>query len=429
MKRYAVQRELYLESPPGVCIHVVTPTYTGNEGRAMIQSVWYEARNPSYMDPDPARRVGMVAYFPKIFRRYSDDNGQSWRTCGEVYTEDGYNLVGQRRFPSKMVLDPRTNLLVGLFITYETYSNAGRTERYSDAGIWTETHRMRYDISRDAGQTWEPSRALILKGGTDETHWGPGLVHGQTAGQIDAAPRCQLSDGTLLAPMELQLDDVWRFQVALVHGRWKPDLSDLEWEMSDRIRIGRNRSSQGLCEADIAVLGTGRLLVSMRACGDRESKTYPSLKFWSVSSDGGWTFTEPRPLVWDDGTEVWSPSSFHRLFRSSVTKKLYMLANILDRPTFDSEPRWPLAIAEIDEDKICLIRETFGIIQGLPEDLSEPLRQAARERRKGRRYSNWSQYEDRETRELVLLMAEQPKTDWQDFTADNYRYRINFDAM
>jgi hypothetical protein len=228
----------------------------------------------------------------------------------------------------------------------------------------------------------------------------------------------------MLSPMTVDLQDGNNYQVGIAHARWTDGLSDVEWEFSDFIKIPLTVSSQGLCEASLMELADGRILVTMRGCGDRENKTFPSLKFYSVSNDGGWTFSDPKPITYEDGSMVWTPSSFHSLFRSSKNGKLYFLANILNEPTYDSEPRWPLCMAEWDDEKNCVIQETVGVVQGLPDDLSPELREAAEKRTKGRRYSNWSQYEDRDTQELVLFMATQPNISWEDWTADNYEYRI-----
>ena len=424
MKQYDVTRKMHFKSPQGVCVHVVGVTYTSNTRPTMIESLWYEARNPSYQNPDPAKRIGMVAYFPEMYRRYSEDAGRTWQSIGEVYTEDGLHLEGKRRYPSAQYFDADTGLLVAVYMTYETYANKERTEVFNDAGIWSETRRMRYEISRDAGRTWEPSKPLVHKGGQyDEIHWGPDFEFGKSYGAIDR-PHIKLADGTMLASMTSNLQDGNNYQVALAHARWTEDVSDVEWEFSEYIKIPLTKSSQGLCEADMIELADGRILVTMRGCGDREKRTFPSLKFYSISSDGGWTFSEPRPIAYEDGSMVWTPSSYHSLFRSSKNGRLYFLANILDEPTYDSEPRWPLCIAEVDEERICIIKETVGLVQGLPDDLSPELREAADKRTKGVRYSNYTQYEDRDTQELVLLMATQPNISWEDWTADNYEYRI-----
>ncbi len=82
-------------------------------------------------------------------------------------------------------------------------------------------------------------------------------------------------------------------------------------------------------------------------------------KWFSVSSDGGLTFTEPQIFGYSDGTKFFSTSTFHRLFRSSKTQRLYWIGNIApEAPTNAGHPRYPLVIAEVDEDAIALKKDT-----------------------------------------------------------------------
>jgi hypothetical protein len=63
---------------------------------------------------------------------------------------------------------------------------------------------------------------------------------------------------------------------------------------------------------------------------------------------------------------------------------------------------------------LCVVRDSVTTIQALPDGAPER-----------RRYTNFGVYEDRETQEIVLSLPEQPKTNWEDFTADCVRYRID----
>ena len=76
------------------------------------------------------------------------------------------------------------------------------------------------------------------------------------------------------------------------------------------------------------LLDDGRIFVSLRCCGDRENKTFPSLKYWVTSEDGGHTFSAPQPLSYEDGSKVWSPSSYAGIIRSSLERKYYWIGNI-----------------------------------------------------------------------------------------------------
>ena len=131
-------------------------------------------------------------------------------------------------------------------------------------------------------------------------------------------------------------------------------------------------------------------------------------------------WTDPAPLVYEDGGTVWTPASPHRFYLSSKTGRTYVLANILPDPVRGQTPRYPLTIAEFDTDRLCVLRDTVQVIQDLPEGAPE-----------SRRYTNFSMYEERGSGDLILQMPEQPKdvefeamTKPEDFTADCIRFRI-----
>ena len=80
-------------------------------------------------------------------------------------------------------------------------------------------------------------------------------------------------------------------------------------------------------------------------------------------------------------------------------------------------PRHPLAMAEMDTERFCLIKDTVTIIQDFPEGAPA-----------NRSYTNFGHYVDRITDEFVLTPAETPKYNTRDFRADTVRYRINVEA-
>ena len=91
----------------------------------------------------------------------------------------------------------------------------------------------------------------------------------------------------------------------------------------------------------------------------KNGKESPAYKWFSVSEDGGMTFTKPKVFRYSDGSHFFSSSTFHRLFRSSKTGKLYWIGNILaEHTTIPGHPRYPLNIAEVDEKTMGLKKET-----------------------------------------------------------------------
>jgi hypothetical protein len=156
-------------------------------------------------------------------------------------------------------------------------------------------------------------------------------------------------------------------------------------------------------------------------CQGIKSAGVPSTRQWALSQDGGRSWTKPQPLKYDDGTIVCVPASLAAFEKDAKSGRAYWFANILSRPVSGQIPRYPLTIAELDMKRLCIIKDSVTVIQDLPEGAPEANEEIGE---LGRRYSNFGHYVDRVTGEFVLMMAEEPKVDWDDYTSDCVRYRI-----
>ncbi len=411
--RVKVRKELHIKAPdPHIAVYAHNPTYVSPRGVALIEAAKEEARTP-------AGRY----YDRRIYRRRSEDNG---RTSADepplsVKTDEDIERGGECRTVPMHFLDPDNGLLLAVHTVHE---RAGTDTGFDSAGdLSSRTQRLRHEVSRDEGRTWEDLGLIVMSGDEyDETHWGPGLWYGRNGAHADMPPWVKLPDGTVVWGLSLQPVDErgelyspyggYFLEVAAMRGRWREDLSGLAWEMGETIRVGPEESSVGCCEPAMAHLGGERLFVTMRCQGD-EGKGFPSLKFTSLSEDGGLTWSRPVPLRYDDGELVHSPASLAEFVRPSWSDRLYWIANVSPEPVYFQTPRYPLYIGEVDQDRLCLIRESLRVIddwrEGLPRDV---------------RFTNWGSYEDRETGEIVLTLPEEPKVSWEDLTSDCYRYRI-----
>ena len=143
----------------------------------------------------------------------------------------------------------------------------------------------------------------------------------------------------------------------LVVMRREPESS--VWQASNIEYLGPERSSRGVLEPEVAVLGDGRLLTVIRGSN---TETTPGRKWFNVSDDGGRRISPLQELRYDDGTRFYSPSSLHRFIRSERNGKLYWLANITPEPPDGNSPRYPLYIAEIDEDRLAVRRDSLLLV-------------------------------------------------------------------
>ena len=168
-------------------------------------------------------------------------------------------------------------------------------------------------------------------------------------------------------------------------------------------------------EAEPAELQDGRVLVVWR--GSNTAKT-AGRKWYAVSRDAGLTFSPPAEWKYDDGSSFYSPSSYHRMIRHSVTGKLYWIGNIRWQPPSGNSPCYPLVIAEVDERIPALRKNTVTAIDDRHPDQPAWLQ-----------FSNFSLLEDRETHRLELQLTtfgqEHRVGDPRNvYTADNWKYAL-----
>lgn len=396
---FEIRKERYLRAPAGESVYVFGAVC----GEVLIETVRHEARKPKN-----SYQGGMSFYSPTIYSRLSRVDGSTWTTFDE-YHEDPFHFEGFHHYGRSFVYDADHDVIGGFYCQFHYDPSRLHRERFSDEGCYTRTFRIYYETSRDMGRTWASPRQLICEG-HDSDHWAPGIRYGEAGALFSGNP--YFINGSIFLALAANLHDGKKFQTVLARGTWDAEANDWRWSFGDTISLDAKQSSQGACEPALATCDDGRLLVLLRACGDRENKTFPTYKYFVHSSDNGQTFTKPKILSYEDGSPVWCPSSYSQMIRSSVDGKTYLVTNILDEPAYSSSPRDPLRVAEIIPEEGVIVRDSVQTIDWNKDGVER------------RRYTNFGLYEDPETLELVLTLPEQPKTSWEDFTADCVRYRI-----
>ena len=186
-------------------------------------------------------------------------------------------------------------------------------------------------------------------------------------------------------------------------------VSVLIWE-----NAGRLNSDEGKQLIDVAELDDGRVLIVWRVT--KNGKEKPAYKYFAVSDDGGLTLSNPEVFRYSDGSYFFSSSSFHRLFRSSKTGKLYWLGNIFPQhTTIPGHPRYPLVIAEIDEKTLGIVKGTVTIIDTRRAGEGELLQ-----------LSNFWIIESQEEKNLEIYLTRLYENPDEQFTANVYRYTVTF---
>jgi hypothetical protein len=352
----------------------------------------------------------------QIKARWSADNGRTWSEFIPVQPSNKVNYPGVSVWEGEAagVYDPASGLLVQLWLrqievkrvfhnfTYiRTSRGQGRT--------WSEPQQLRYE----EGAAFDPTQPL-RPDFLNHNEGYPGnniLVSGSRSLHVCLAHAN--------APGDARNDSrPWRMGSVCFQGRWDPTGQTYRWTAGARVEISPDVSARGLMEPEIAELKDGRLLVVWRGSTqgwDGTKARAPGRKLFSLSADHGRTLTPPAEWQYDDGSAFYSPSSFHRMIRHSVTGKLYWLGNISATPPSGNSPRYPLVIAEVDETRAALKLSTVTALD---------------DRQPGQgniQFSNFSLLEDRLTHDLVLHLTtygqELDPRDWA--TAENYRYTVS----
>lgn len=357
----------------------------------------------------------------KLLRRRSMDNGRHWTVLSDS-DSGGFFLRSEERRGNRLVtrsgggmfFAPGPGVLVEFVGEMESVANEQMSfgpEAAAQERLEMRTGRIFYRLSRDEGASWGPLRQLIQKGGGyDSTHWAEGLWHGKNGCFLTALTvPIQLRDGALILPVYFYRlnekggllnwvdrfgDMIWpAIAAACFRGEWNAKRGDFAWQFSSPV-TAPEYVSHGMDECEVAEVEDGKLMMIIRggACG---WQSFPGVKFFATSKDGARTWGPPVPLTYPNGTFVNSPASLPNLFRSSKNGRLYVIANIIDHPCRQSDPRYPLAIAEVDPKYYWVLPETVTVIEDRKP--RHPM---------GIRFSNWQRIEDRETGNPVIFMTE-----------------------
>lgn len=302
----------------------------------------------------------------RLLRRRSCDNGRTWETVAQEPREEPLGERVLRWCQPVYHLDPN-GWLMEFVNRYEWWAGREDTHFGPQAEpdyLPARTGRIFYRLSGDEGETWGPWQQVIQTGSRyDAHHWPEGLFYQRNAASFSELHRVvRLSDGSVLLPISVTLLDenqelvrlpdrfgetIWPVEAcACLIGRWRPDLSGFDWEMSNLV-VAPEYMSRGLCEPAVAQVADGKLMMLMRGAATAR-QALPGIKLFSISTDRGRHWGPAVPLTYPDGSFVHSPASLPNLFRSAKNGRVYLIANILPQPCRNADPRYPLAIAQVD---------------------------------------------------------------------------------
>jgi hypothetical protein len=399
---WLVKKELYVPSPePRVGVSVAV-CYKGSGLRR--EETRYVIRTSDWAE--------------KPRRRYSPDNGRSWSEWEEIdeekmkqgdYTMEGgasqegtgpYDPVSHRRikpvFQRIVRGDPKV-AMSEIWKGNRLFTDHGYYQLSDDDGkTWGEAYMLRYEDGPGFDQrNWADERYYR----TNEMYIGNAMVAGNGSVIICATVPVPFMDeedrnAPSIFPNNYREGCVGGAMCFV--GKWNESVKNYEWQTSKPVFLPRRVSTRGLDELHINELSDGRLFMTIRGSNSGlDPLVCPGRKWFSVSDDGGLTWSEVRDIRYNTGEKIYSPASMSASIRSSENGKLYWIGNISEKPVEGNSPRYPLIIIEIDEEKVCFKKDTLTIIDDRdPEHDSESLQ-----------LSNFSILENRETNEIEIYLT------------------------
>jgi hypothetical protein len=352
--------------------------YTRSSGTEMINRYFY-SNSPGVINSQ--------------YQRFSNDNGDTWG--------DPADFIGGE---SVAILDSSKDLLVNM--------------SYADFGYGTV---LTYTISMDGGHSIYHFSPVIHKGGYSEENPLPGVWTGKNYPMITSFAQAGIvtSSGKILQPVYITPLDApdgfpinpgggasWHDSAVLI-GTWVDDGQGqlvLEWEMSNYIVGYPTLSTRGFFEPTVTEINNGQLLMVLRGSNDADN-SIASRKWYSTSSDGGYTWSAAQEWKYDSGESFYSSDSGSQLIK--FNEKIYWIGNVSQTNPHGTFPGYPLVVFQVDPSNLRLIKTSMLPIDD--KSLSEP---------NSLDIMSFFAYLDRQDSEVVLLYSKTYQ-DWPNLWLGN----------
>ena len=400
-----IDRTLFTDQPDTVTGVLSMSAYCSNDGKLMKYST-FTGRSDAFKD-------SVISF--------SDDGGLTFHNERSDKTRWETDRGMMTRYFKLTALDKRT----GRF--YMFYNQGLLPGDRPEDGL--QSWQMYYNMSEDGGNTFLFEEPVIMKGDYDNRHPIEGVFIGKNNFMVGDWP-CEpilTEDGRILMAVQCTMFDdqgkifnpgggyTYQYSVML-HGRFLED-GRIEWfDISNKAEGNPTISTRGAIEPSIIMMPDDRILMVMRGSngGPKDPDCeLPGYRWYSISEDGGKTFSKPEPWEYTDRTGFYSPSSCSKLLRHS-NGRYYWIGNICEENSRANMPRNPLCICEIDKDSLLLKKETkFDFIKREKHQYEDVT------------FSNFYAVEERDSGDILVYCTAL----WQDEAniykdARSYKYRL-----
>ena len=382
-----IHRTRYIRTDRARCAAVVTHFYRGT---GPVREEYLSTETSSDIYIAPRRRVSM-------------DNGKTWSEW-ETLPEDEMVQNGCYKsdcFVTAQQMNPACHK-VARIVLQRIFDKDIRQKQPSYPRYWD--HSI-IELSDDDGKTFTSPRLVSYEPGADfdPADW---LKEEYLENNTSYSGYNFVTDpnGDILfsatAAVPLEEENTTVSGIRFFRGHWNEEEQRFDWENPSSFGVSTKVSGYGLIEPFLVRLSDGTLYIDMRGTTDNRPEGVEGLAdphhWYSISHDNGKTWERVTDLKFDTGESFWSPSSFAKLIRSSQTGKLYWIGNIaLDSKPSGNWPRFPLYIAEFDEEKVALKKDTLTVIDTREDADASPSVQ----------FSNFSLIENRETGTFEIFLT------------------------
>lgn len=313
-----------------------------------------------------------------------------------------------------------------LFLSNDTFWDKGQFDSIK------KCRRLYYRLSYDNGYTWTDKKNIIAQGvdenekAYDEMHFLSGVTYGVNSAAIVGPTMIETDDGALLTGVHVQEVDLQGnliepsgfmfLKSAALRAMWDEQKQDYAWSLSNYVSVDDQQSTRGIYEPSFAKLSENNYFMLMRASNFGREEDMLCTKFYSISSDNGKSWCAPEKITYDDKSAVYSSSSIPKLI-VHTNGKIYYVGILNDKNPCGNLPRYPLCIAELDPKNFCIIKDSVVQIDTKRDSQGNEGENYFVD------YSNHCVYEDRDTRELIVIAPY--RKNLQIYQSGFNLYRIN----